>query len=407
MILKPGLELSLENGSFKGKTNVCGWKDGKYILLDVPQGWAIKQGQHIVARLFSDGSYCGFSSEVIGHFPEISVAAVSFPDDISESSSRKNGRYPAAIPIHALRQPSAEIGDENGIITDISMGGLKFTCNLMFKVGDTVYLNFTLPTGQSVTGAAVTIKGMKAGEKKYEYGAEFDIYCDSVQKAVGKLMDRLSLVSLEGAESPQASAGEQLPVSVDGSLQMQVGMLKLNTAFRGASKKHLFIDAPMKGGKPVIVGRGMPISVRFANAGMAYGFETEIFRQYTSPAYIWAVNHPGNVRGVSLRKSARLTAFFPAVMDVAGAGKQVGVIMDLSENGGLFASPSANVQTEGVCALSFTLPTGQKIESIKCELKNARRAGSKIMVGFLFSDGNTDKLKTIKTYYDTCNQHLS
>jgi hypothetical protein len=220
-------------------------------------------------------------------------------------------------------------------------------------------------------------------------------------------MDRLSLVSLEGAESPQASAGEQLPVPVEGSLQMQIGMLKLNTAFRGASKKYIFLDAPMKDGKPVIVGRGMPSFVRFANAGMAYGFETEIFKQYTSPAYIWAVNHPGNVRGLSLRKSARLTAFFPAVMDVTGAGKQVGVIMDLSESGGLFASPSANVQAEGVCALSFTLPTGQKIESIKCELKNARRAGSKIMLGFLFSGGDTDKLKTIKAYYDACNQHLS
>lgn len=407
MILKPGLELSLENGAFKGKTTVCGWKDDKYLLLDVPTGWAVKQSQHILARLSSDGSYCGFSSEVIGHFPEINVAAISFPDDVSESSSRKNGRYPAAIPMRAMRQPSAEVADNNGIITDISMGGLKFACHLMFMVGEKVFLNFTLPTGQSVNGAAVTIKSMKANEKKYEYGGEFDVICDSVQKAVGKLMDRLSLVQIDGTENHQPPASNQLPVSVEGSLQMQVGMLKLNTVFRGASKKHIFIDAPMMDGKPVIVGRGMPSFVRFANAGMAYGFDTEIFRQYTNPAYIWAINHPGIVRGLNLRKSLRLTTFIPAVMEVEGSKKHVGVIMDLSERGGLFASPSWNMQTEGECLMSFTLPTGQKIESINCELKNARKTGSKIMVGLLFSDMDMNKLKIIKTYYDTCSQHLS
>jgi len=407
MILKPGLELSIENGSFKGKSNICGWKDGKYLLLDVPAGWAIKQSQHILARLSSNGSYCGFSSEVIGHFPEINVAALSFPDDFSESSSRRNGRYPAAIPMNATSNPSADVGFMNGIITDISMGGLRFTCNSMFRVGEKVFLNFTLPTGQSVTGAAIAIKSMKAGDKKYEYGGEFDIISDSVQKAVGKLMDRLSLVSLDGMESHQPQARDQLPVSVEGSLQIQVGMLKLNTVFRGASKKHIFIDTPLMDGKPAIVGRGMAGFVRFANAGKAYGFETDIFRQYTNPAYIWAINNPGSVRGLDLRKSARLTTFIPAVIEAPGAGKQVGVIMDLSESGGLFASPSGNMQTDGVCSISFTLPTGHKVESINCELKNARKTGNKIMVGLLFSEMDMDKLKVIKAYYDACSKHLS
>jgi c-di-GMP-binding flagellar brake protein YcgR len=407
MILKPGLELSLENGSYKGKTTVCGWKDDKYLLLDVPAGWAIKHGQQIVARLSSDGSYCGFSSEVIGHFPEINVAALSFPDDFSESSSRKNGRYPAAIPMNATGNPSPDGGHRNGIITDISMGGLKFTCNFMFKVGEKVFLNFTLPTGEKVTGAAIAIKSMKAGEKRHEYGGEFDIISDSVQKAVGKLMDRLNLVELDGTESHQPPAANQLPLPVEGSLQMQLGMQKVSTLFRGATKKHIIIDAPVMDGKPVIVGRGMPSFVRFAHAGMAYGFDTEIFRQYTNPAHLWAINHPGNVRGLSLRKSARLTTFIPAVIEVEGAGKQVGVIMDLSESGGLFASPSGNMKTDGVCSMSFTLPTGQKIESINCELKNARKTGNKIMLGLLFSEMDMDKLKVIKTYYDACSQHLS
>lgn len=407
MILKPGLELALENGSFKGKTSVCGWKEGKYLLLDVPNGWMVKPNQHIVARLVSDGAYCGFASEVIGHFPEINVAALSFPDDISESSARRNGRYPAAIPTHAARQPSAAGPEKNGLITDISLGGLKFTCHMMFRVGEKVFLNFTLPTGASVTAAVVTVKSMKAFEKKYEYGGEFDITCQSVQKAVGKLMDRLGHVPLDGTESDQPPANNQLQVVVEGRLQMQVGMLKLNTVFRGASKKHIIIDAPTMDGKPLIVGRGMAGLVRYANAGMAYGFDAEIFKQYTSPAQLWALSHPGSVRGLSLRKSARLTAFIPAVMEVENGGKCVGVIVDLSESGGLFASASGNIKTEGICSMSFTIPTGQKIEGLNCELRNARRTANKTMVGLLFNDREMDKLKIIKTYYDTCRQHLS
>ena len=407
MIFKPGLELSLENGSFKGKTSVSGWKEGKYLLLDVPNGWMVKPNQHIVARLVSQGAYCGFTSEVIGHFPEINVAALTFPDDISESTSRRNGRYPAAIPTHATSQPSPAGPQRNGLITDISLGGLKFTCHMMCKVGEQVFLNFTLPTGASVAAAAVTIRSMKAFEKKYEYGGEFDIACESVQKAVGKLMDRLGHVQLDGTESDQPPADNQLSVQVDGSLQMQVGMLKLNTVFRGASKRHIIIDAPTMDGKPLIVGRGMPGLVRYANAGMAYGFDTEIFKQYTSPAHLWALSHPGNVRGLSLRKSSRLAAFIPAVMETQGGGKYVGVIVDLSEGGGLFASSSGMIQIDGECAMSFTLPTGQKIESVNCKLKNARKTANKTMVGLLFSDSDVDKLKIIKTYYDTCVQHLS
>jgi c-di-GMP-binding flagellar brake protein YcgR len=401
------LELSLEDGPYKGKTTVCGWKEGKYLMLDVPSGWVVKQGRNILARLFSNGSYCGFSSEVIGHFPEINVAVLTFPDDFSESSSRRNGRYPAAIPMNATSEPIPDDGHRNGIITDISMGGLKFTSNFMFSVGQKVFLNFTLPTGQSVTGAAVAIKGMKVSDKKYEYGGEFDLISESVQKAVGKLMDRLSLVELDGTENQQPQASNQLPVLVDGSLQIQLGMQKFIAVFRGGTKKHIIIDAPIIEGKPVIVGRGMACFVRFAHAGMAYGFDTDVFRQYTTPIYIWAINHPGSVRGLSLRKKSRITTFLPAVMETGGASKQVGVIVDLSETGGLFASPSSNVQTEGLCSISFTLPTGQKIQSISCELKNARKAGNKIMIGLLFCDVDNDKLKTIKAYYDTCTQHLS
>lgn len=407
MIFKPGLELSLENGSYKGKANVSGWKEGKYLLLDIPNGWTVKQNQHVVARLASGGTYCGFSSEVVGSFPEINVMALKFPDDINESSARKTGRYPAAIPMYATRQASPDGSEKNGIITDISLGGLKFTCHMMFRVGEKVFLNFSLPTGQSVTAASVTVKGMKAGEKKYEYGAEFDITCESVQKAVGKLIDRLNHVAVDGTETDQPPENNQLPVPVEGNLQMQVGMLKLNTVFRGATKKHLIIDAPVMDGKPVIVGRGMAGLVRYANAGMAYGFDVEVFKQYTSPAHIWALNHPGIVRGLSLRKSSRMAAFIPAVMQEEEGGKHVGVIVDLSEGGGLFASPSDNIKTDGYCSVSFTLPTGQKIENLDCELKNVRRIASKTMIGFCFKDRDEGKLKLIKSYYDTCRQHLS
>ncbi|MBF0292058.1 MAG: PilZ domain-containing protein [Nitrospinae bacterium] len=407
MIFKPGLELSLENGAYKGKTNVTGWKDGRYLLLDIPNGWSVKQNQHIVARLSNGGMYCGFSSEVIGSFPEINVAVVKFPDDISESTSRKNGRFPAAIPVYASRQTSSNGAEKNGIITDISLGGLKFTCHMMFRVAEKVFLNFSLPTGQSVSAATVTVKSMKAGEKKYEYGAEFDIADETVQKAVGKLIERLNHVAVDGTESDQPPMNNQLNVPVEGNLQMQVGMLKLNTVFRGATKKHLIIDAPMMDGKPVIVGRGMAALVRYANAGMAYGFDVEIFKQYTSPAHIWALNHPGIVKGLSLRKSSRMTAFIPAVMQDEEGGKHVGVIVDLSEGGGLFASSSGSIKTDGYCSVSFTLPTGQKIESLSCELKNARRIASKTMIGLCFKDRDADKFKLIKAYYDTCRQHLS
>lgn len=396
----------MENGTFKGKTNVCGWKEGKYLLLDIPNGWTVKQGHHILARLGYGGMYCGFSSEVIGSFPEINVAVVSFPEDISESSSRRNGRYPAAIPMNARRQASANGSERNGIITDISLGGLKFTCHMMFNVGENVFLNFTLPTGQGVTAAAVAVKSMKAIEKKYEYGGEFDITSESVQKAVGKLIDRLNHVALDGTENEQ-TANNQLPVPVGGNLQIQVGMLKLNTVFRGSSKKHIVIDAPVMDGKPVIVGRGMPGLVRYAHAGMAYGFDVEIFKQFTSPAHVWALTHPGSVRGLSLRKSSRLTTFIPAILQEEDGARQVGVIVDLSEGGGLFASPSDKIKTEGYCSMSFTLPTAQKIENLDCKLKNARKAGDKTLIGLVFSDTDMEKLKIIKTYYDTCIQHLS
>lgn len=407
MIFKRGLEIMLDDGHTRTKTTLCGWKPGKYLLLEEPTGRTINESSSMIGRLFKDGAYYGFNVETLGHLPEAHVLAVKYPADIIESTVRKGSRLEVAIPANVSRDGAAHTDPgSNALITDLSAGGLNFVCFMLFNVGDTVTVAGALAPEHVEKPVRVLIKNTKALGNKYDYGGEF-VFSDPGDATTLKAkVEKLGVITHgKVEEDPPPPTASQIVVPVGARMQFQIGVSKIISTLRGSSRKFLFIDTPLEKGKPVFVARNTMIFAKYAASGMGYAFETEIMRQYTAPAPLWALTHPGATRSMPLRKNSRLHTLIPAVIET-GTGMLEGAIIDLSENGALFMADGTAPPTETSIILNFVLPTGKPVDNINSQVRNARGEDGKIYVGLSFDGHDPAKLAPIKAYCDSCSKFL-
>jgi c-di-GMP-binding flagellar brake protein YcgR len=405
MIFKRGLEIALDDSHSKLNTTLCGWKPGKYLLIEAPAGRSIRENVSLVGRFFHDGCYYGFGVESLGLLPEAHMLVLKYPDDIVNSSVRQGSRLEVALPATVFRGASPADPAHNALITDLSAGGLNYSCFMMFNVGETVGVIGALSPEQPDKALRFIVRSMKTVGVKHEYGGQFVFGGAEEEKALKARVDKLDGLTYGKIDEEPPPAPSQLCAPVGTRMQFQVGITKIISALRGSSRKFLFIDAPTDKGKPVIATRGAAIHVKFAAAGMGYSFETEIVKQYTSPAPLWALSHPGATRSMPLRRNTRLHTLIPSVIETV-AGMRDGAVIDLSEGGALFMADDAGAPPDTHVTLNFVLPTGKPVDNIRCHVRNTRREEGKLYMGLSFIDADPATIALIKSYCESCSKFL-
>lgn len=405
MIFKRGLEILLDDSHSKLRATLCGWKTGKYLLIEEPAGRNVRDGVPLVGRFFHDGCYYGFSVEALGHLPEAHILALKYPDEIVQSSVRKNSRLEVALPVTVFRGAETADTGNDALITDLSAGGLHFSCFMLFNVGETVGVLGSLAPEQPGTALRVIVRSMKAVGVKYEYGGEFVFAEGETEKALKAKVDKLDHLAHGMIDEGPPPVPSQLAAPVGTRMQFQIGITKIISVLRGSSRKYLFIDTPAEKGRPVIVARGAPIHVKFAALGMGYAFETEIVKQYTSPVSLWALSHPGATRSMTLRRNTRLRTLIPSVIETA-VGMRDGAIIDLSEGGALFMAEGDSLSSDTHVTLNFVLPTGKPLDNIACQVRNTRSEEGKTYIGLSFIDSDPATIGLIKSYCESCSKFL-
>ena len=404
MLFNTGMEVTLD-GVVKAKTSVCGWKEGKYFLVDAIAALKTHINGQLIARIYSGGCYSGFSTSILGLFPEINLMALSYPDDVQTSNSRTSGRHPVTMPVKIYRSHDGPLLDENGVVTDLSEGGLRFSCLMKFSPGESAYLDGLLPAERRM-GVGVIVRSSIDAGSKYDYGAEFAPDDEETHNALAGFLKALRhLPPCESWEEPKKKDKRPNP-PIDGQMNIQVGIISTTSTFRGVSRTHILIDAPQERGNTVMVNRIVPATVKFVDSGRAFKVQCMVFKQYTSPARIWALNRPPEMQSVSMRKSSRTPVFIPAVLDTDGSRIE-GALMNLSDSGGLFATTSPEYNETSFSRLTVTLPTGIRVDGALCKSKNVHREGGITLIGLaFFEDDDRCKRLAIKSYYEACALHL-
>lgn len=405
MIFKRGLEILLDDSHSKLRTTLCGWKSGKYLLIEEPTGRNVRDGVSLVARLFHDGCYYGFDVEALGHLPEVHMLVLKYPDNIMQSSVRKSSRLEVALPVKVFRGTNQADTVNDALITDLSASGLHFSCFMLFNVGETVGVIGALEPEQPDKTLHVIVRSMKGVGVKYEYGAEFVFAEAGEEKALKAKVDKFDSLTHGMIDEEPPPVASQLAAPVGTRMQFQIGMTKIISALRGSSRKYLFIDTPAEKGKPVIVARGTPIHVKFAALGMGYAFETEIVKQYTNPIPVWTLSHPGATRSMTLRRNTRLRTLIPSVLETV-SGMQDGAIIDLSEAGALFIGDGNNLSPDTHVTLNFVLPTGRPVDNISCQVRNTRSEEGKTYIGLSFINSEPATIGLIKSYCESISKFL-
>lgn len=403
--IKVGSEISLEDGVSTGRGILAGWKEGKFLFVERRGHADFKEGDQIVGRTFVDGMYVGFSCEILAILQEVNVIITSYPDEAIENRRRKSDRHNVVIPVNVSRSQSTSSVTFPGMITDISLEGIAFQCEMDFRPGDKACISGSLPTGASFAGLELVVRRVAKKEKRSEFGTEIVSEANEAMKAVADFVEALSRFTVKSEEHPRSTDGKAA-IPIGAKVVAQMGMVKSNSVIRSVTSHYVLIDTPMELGKPLSVGKGSPAFIRFACGGVVNGFEGIVVKQYTSPSFLWALSRPAHISSTRIRQSERVSTFIPAVLATID-GSFTGVIMDLSEGGGLFATKAEGDVVPVSCGLNFTLPSGENVEGLQCQPCNIKKTGGKTLIGLSFDKGEAKKLKPVRRYYLDCHEKLA
>lgn len=400
-----GQELTLEQGRLHARSFVRGWKEGSYLLVDIPdKGWNTRDPSEMIARMFHEGAYHGFTTYIMGAYLEIGLMALQYPDETIDTSYRESERFPVTVPMTIYRTVGDKVAEWEGVITDISKNGCQLMCQRSMHIDSVVFLrgHFTDASGFETIGCVIKSRDIRAGQ--YLYGVRFEITSDSDKEALDGFFEKLRAYK-EAEHAPErTSNAPKIPPGARS--QIQISGTRYNSILRGEKfPRYALLDIPLDKGRPLVVSHHADVIVRFEYSGVIYGFESQVIKQYTSPYALWVIQYPEEIQSVNLRRSHRITTLLLGKLVLNGR-KSEGAIVDLSEGGGMFITFDEGLKEGQRALLELTLPSGEILEGLSCLVKSVKRKGDKTLVGLLFHTQQEDKYPTLLSYYLSCAQLL-
>ena len=405
-MFEAGQEISLEGDRGATRVTVRGWKEGVYLLVDIPsKGWNVRDASPLVGRIFHEGSYHGFTTHSLGGFMEIGLMVLQYPEDTIETEYRMSERFSVTAPVTIYRTTAEKTVEWDGIITDISKDGCQLMSHKSIPVDTTVFLRGAFTDSSTFETIGVFIKSSEIVGGQYRYGGRFEISSDSDMDALAAYIDKMKGFRETDIVVKQQSSAPEIPVGA--RCQIQVGKTRYTSTLRGSNfPKFIIMDIPFDNNKPVIVHHHAEGVVRFESGGVISGFEAQVTKQYTSPFAIWVTSYPEEIQSVNLRKSQRITTFLLSKLVSPDKREMEGAIVDLSEGGGLFVTGSNSVKEGARHLLEVTLPSGETIQELSCVAKSVKQKGEKTLVGLLFNVETNEKYSKLLSFYLSCAQRL-
>lgn len=405
-MFQPDQEISLEKEKGFARTSVRGWRKGAYLLVDIPEGgWNTRDRSEIVARLFHEGAYHGFTTRILGAFIEIGLMALAWPEETIDTSYRESERFPVTAPVTMYRTVGDKTLEWEGLIIDISRDGCQVICEKPLQLDTFLFLKGPFPDGSAFETIGFVIKSRDMVSGRYRYGGRFEMTGDEDERALAAFLKRLSVYRGAGmsfAEPPPARPR----IEVGARCQAQISRVRYNSILRGSHfPRFALMDIPSERGKPVVVHHHAEAVIRFESKGTIYGFESQVIKQYTHPFPLWVIQYPEEIQTLNLRKSRRVTTFLRGrLVSPRGAGE--GAVVDLSEGGGLFASDWGGFQEGERLAMELFLPSGEKAGPIPCVARSIKPKGRKTLVGLSFTGGEDEQSGKLRAYYLSCARML-
>lgn len=174
-MFKAGMEITLERNRLSTRALLRGWKDGAYLLMEMPDlRWKQNDPNPIVGRVSAGGSYYGFTTKYMGALPEINLVILDYPEDIIENVLRTAERYAVTIPVTLTGRNKGKEFTYQGVITDLSKGGCLLISSRQFSVNETYTLSGAFPAGELFSGILITVLSSKGPEGRFEIRCRFD-----------------------------------------------------------------------------------------------------------------------------------------------------------------------------------------------------------------------------------------
>ena len=202
-----------------------------------------------------------------------------------------------------------------------------------------------------------------------------------------------------------AAKDTAIKIPIGERCQVQIDQSKFSSVLRGYHfPKFVLMETPTAKGKIAVAPTGFYYIVRFIHEGHVCGFESQLLKQYGTPISLWVMKYPEDMQIVNLRKSKRISTFLPANLVLNGEAIP-GAVIDISEGGGLFTTDIEKLEQNVTFGISFTLPTGEKVEQLPCVSRAIFKKDNRTMVGLSF-DTEDERANPVKSFYLEMAGHL-
>jgi len=173
--------------------------------------------------------------------------------------------------------------------------------------------------------------------------------------------------------------------------------LACKTTVQGWCQDDFFIvETPMINGKEIHVDTEDPFTVRYVLDGVAYKFDTYVYRRIMEPKRLLLLKYPKELDTRVLRRHNRLQMMLPVTIN---GQDHDAIIADLSAGGALIDCPAGFMppQTKKI-RLGFLLPDGNEIAALVATIKSFSESSDSVSLRVLFDDDQEDKLQLIRNF---------
>ena len=149
---------------------VRGWYKGLYIVMDLPKVGAdyfrIAPQTGIQIHYTKDGVFVNFKSTSILSFVQaISLLVIEYPRKFDTHNLRKHQRFKAHFPMRYSYTVGGQKIEDNGIVRDVSSGGILFTHSKQITNENPLTLSLDVPNCGAIQSQAVEIRNLRKNPK--------------------------------------------------------------------------------------------------------------------------------------------------------------------------------------------------------------------------------------------------
>jgi len=190
-----GQTIKLDCANKSVKSRICGWKPGRYILIDLEyesdSSTGLHVGDELVARLARRGKTFGFITSPAQFLYDQKVAVLKYPDSIEQDSD--DTWYPTSMPVKILRTPGDhDLEDWSGVVRYVSVAGVRIVSPLGANVGEKLFLTFTLVAGGIVDNVQASVTSVVNTESGFDLTLKYIFLSETNKRALESFMDMIS-----------------------------------------------------------------------------------------------------------------------------------------------------------------------------------------------------------------------